>query len=64
MTDFESTRKCMKNHFKNYAKFIQDKKVVQSVKDEVNKDFSSEAWNNLSRIDKDKHSLKDCQVNL
>ena len=62
MADFESDRKTMKNRFKKYAKFIRDKKVNQAIKDDVKKTFSSEAWNNLSRIDKDKHTLSNCQV--
>ena len=64
MAAFSSTKGYMIPRFKEYAKLIRSKKVDSKIKNAVKETFSGEVWNKLSRDDKDKHTLKECKVNL
>lgn len=60
--NFEETKKYLTGCFKSYAKFIKDKKVSTTIKDQVNEKYTMEAWEKLPLDAREAHSLKDCQV--
>ena len=46
----------------SYAKFIKDKKVDTTIKDQVNEKYAMEVWEKLKTDAREAHSFKDCQV--
>ena len=62
LPNYFTTKSPLKVKFKAYAKFIHKKKVAVSVKQQIRDAFSGEKWRELTREQKEAHTLKDCQV--
>ena len=66
LTNFAKTRKYLLARFKEYTAFVQKHRVswTPSLKEEVRKTFSKDAWDALDDPTKEKHSLSDCPVRM
>ena len=62
LPDYYTTKSPLKVKFRAYATFIHKKKVAVSVKQQICGAFSGEKWRELTREQKEAHTLKDCRV--